>query len=200
MTLDLVKQLREKTGAGILDCQKALTEANNDFDKAIEILRKKGEKVAVNKQDRIMKNGVVDAYIHSNKKIGVLVEVTCETDFVARNQGFREFAHDLAMQIAAVNPRWIAPEDVPAEILKKEKEIYREEVKKALPAGRQEKKPAQVIEKIIEGKLQKFYAEVCLLKQPFIKNDKITIEGLIKEQIAKIGENIKIQRFCRFSL
>lgn len=193
MTIDIIKQLREKTGAGILDCQKALKEANGDFEKAIEILRKKGQKVALNKQKRIMREGVIDAYIHSNKKIGVLIEVTCETDFVSRNPEFREFVHDLAMQIAAVNPQWIAPEDVPAEIIEKEREIYREELKT-------EKKSAQVIEKIIEGKLQKFYTETCLFKQPFIKNDKIIIEDLLKEKIAKMGENIKIQRFVRFTL
>jgi elongation factor Ts len=191
--INLIKQLREKTGAGISDCQKALQEANNDLNKAIEILRKKGQKIALSKQERIMKEGIIDAYIHSNKKIGVLVEVTCETDFVARNQEFRDFVHDIAMQIAATNPQWINPEDVPTEIIQKEKEIYKEELAN-------EKKPAQVIDKIIEGKLQKFYTENCLLKQPFIKNDKITIEDLLKEKIAKIGENIKIQRFVRFSL
>jgi elongation factor Ts len=193
MTLDLVKQLREKTGAGILDCKKALIEAGNNFDNAVEILRKRGQKVALNKQDRAMRDGVIDAYVHSNKKIGVLVEVSCETDFVARNQEFRDFVHDLAMQIAATNPSWLSPDEVPNEIIEKEKEIYREELKK-------ENKPAPVIEKIMEGKLQKFYAENCLLKQLFIKNDKVTIEDLLKEKIAKVGENIKIQKFCRFSL
>lgn len=193
MTVDLVKQLREKTGAGILDCQKALTEAGNNFDNAVEILRKKGQKVALNKQDRAMRDGVIDAYVHSNKKIGVLVEVSCETDFVARNQEFRDFVHDLAMQVAATNPSWLTPDEVPKEVIEKEKEIYREELKK-------ENKPAPVIEKIMEGKLQKFYTENCLLEQLFIKNDKVTIEDLLKEKIAKVGENIKIQRFCRFSL
>lgn len=191
--LNLIKQLREKTGAGVLDCQKVLKEVGGDFNKAVEILRKRGQKVALNKQERVMKDGIIDAYIHSNKKLGVLVEVTCETDFVARNQEFREFVHDLAMQIAAANPSWISPEDVPTEILEKEKEIYRDELK-------HEKKPAHILDKIIEGRLQKFYAETCLLKQPFIKNDKITIEDLLKEKIAKIGENIKIQRFVRFTL
>lgn len=193
MTVDLVKQLREKTGAGILDCQKALTEAGNNFDNAVEILRKKGQKVALNKQDRAMRDGVIDAYVHSNKKIGVLVKVSCETDFVARNQEFRDFVHDLAMQVAATNPSWLTPDEVPKEVIEKEKEIYREELKK-------ENKPAPVIEKIMEGKLQKFYTENCLLEQLFIKNDKVTIEDLLKEKIAKVGENIKIQRFCRFSL
>ncbi|MGB9637530.1 MAG: translation elongation factor Ts [Patescibacteria group bacterium] len=191
--IDQIKQLREKTGAGILDCQKALKEANGNFDKAVEILRKRGQKIALNKQERTMREGVIDAYIHSNKKIGVLIEVTCETDFVARNQEFREFVHDLAMQIAATNPQWIVPKDVPSEIIEKEKEIYRQEIK-------DEKKPAEIIEKIIDGKLQKFYTENCLLKQPFIKNDKITIEDLLKEKVAKMGENIKIQRFIRFAL
>jgi elongation factor Ts len=191
--LNLIKKLREKTGAGFSDCQKALEEANNDIEKAIEILRKKGQKIALAKQERETKEGIIDAYIHSNKKIGVLIEVTCETDFVARNQEFQTFVHDLAMQIAATNPKWISVEDIPPEIIEKEKEIYKEELK-------EEKKSQEVIEKIIEGKLQKFYAENCLLKQPFIKNEKITIEDLLKEKIAKMGENIKIQRFIRFSL
>ena len=193
INLESLKKLREQTGVGMSDCQKALEEAKNNFDKAVEILRKQGQKIALNKQTRTMREGIIDAYVHANKKIGVLVEVSCETDFVARNQIFRDFVHDLAMQIAATNPRWIAPEDVPAEELAKEKEIYAEELKK-------EKKPAAVAEKIIMGKINKFYAETCLTKQPFIKDDKKTIEDLLKEAVAKTGENLKIQRFCRFNL
>ena len=128
--LELIKKLREETGAGMTDCQKALAEAKNDFDKAIEILRKNGQKIALNKQGRTMREGVIDAYIHANKKIGVLVEVSCETDFVARTQGFRDFVHDVAMQVAAANPQWLSPEDVPAEIIAREKDIYSEELKK----------------------------------------------------------------------
>ncbi len=193
INLESLKKLREQTGAGMSDCQKALEEAKNNFDKAVEILRKQGQKIALNKQTRTMREGIIDAYVHANKKIGVLVEVSCETDFVARNQIFRDFVHDLAMQIAATNPRWIAPEDVPAEELAKEKEIYAEELKK-------EKKPAAVAEKIIMGKINKFYSETCLIKQLFIKDDKKTIEDLLKEAVAKTGENLKIQRFCRFNL
>lgn len=198
--IDQIKKLRQQTGAGISDCQKALKEANGQFDKAIEILRKKGQKIALTKQSRVMKNGIIDAYIHSNKKIGVLVEITCETDFVAKNKEFQKFAHDIAMQIAATNPQWIAPEDVPADVIEKEKEIYREELEKIMSTDRRKKKPEAVVKKIIEGKLNKFYQEVCLLKQPFIKDDKITIEGLLNQKISQIGENIKIQRFVRYSL
>lgn len=196
MTLTLIKQLREETGAGVADCQKALQESGGDFDKAVEILRRKGERVAFAKQSRVMKEGILEAYIHSNKKIGAMVELTCETDFVARNQEFRQLAHDLAMQVAATNPQWLKPEDIPNEILEKEKKIYQEEI--SARSGKD--KPAAVKEKIIEGKLNKFYSEVCLIKQPFIKDDKITIERLIVEKIAKLGENIKIQRFVRFSI
>lgn len=196
MTLTLIKQLREKTGAGVVDCQKALQESGGNFDKAVEILRRKGERVAFAKQVRVMKEGVVDAYIHSNKKIGAMVELTCETDFVARNQEFRQLAHDLAMQVAATNPQWLKPGDVPNEILEKEKKIYQEEI----PARGGKDKPAAIKEKIIEGKLNKFYSEVCLIKQPFIKDDKITVEQLIVGKVAKLGENIQIKNFVRFSL
>jgi len=191
-----IKQLREKTGAGVADCQKALQESGGDFDKAVEVLRRKGERVAFAKQSRVMKEGIVEAYIHSNKKIGAMVELTCETDFVARNQEFQQLAHDLAMQVAAANPQWLKPEDIPNEILEKEKKIYQEEI--SVRGGKD--KSAAVKEKIIEGKLNKFYSEVCLIKQPFIKDDKITIEQLIVEKIAKLGENIKIRNFIRFSL
>lgn len=191
--LELLKKLREETGAGMTDCQKALAEAKNNFNKAIEILRKKGQKIALNKQGRTMREGVIDAYIHANKKIGVLVEVSCETDFVARTQNFRDFVHDVAMQIAAANPQWINPEDVPADIIAREKDIYSEELKK-------ENKPQAMVDKIIGGKMNKFFGETCLLKQSFIKDDKKTIEDLLKEAITKTGENLKIQRFCRFNI
>jgi len=182
--LELIKKLREETGAGMTDCQKALSEAKNNFDKAVEILRKNGQKIALNKQGRTMREGVIDAYVHANKKIGVLVEVSCETDFVARTQNFRDFVHDVAMQIAAANPQWINSKDVPADIIAREKE----------------NKPQAMIDKIIGGKMNKFFIETCLLKQSFIKDDKKTIEDLLDETVAKTGENLKIQRFCRFNI
>jgi len=191
--LELIKKLREETGAGMTDCQKALAEANNDFDKAVEILRKKGQKVALNKQGRTMREGIIDSYIHSNNKIGVLIKVSCETDFVARTQNFKDFVHDVAMQVAAANPQWLTPEDVPAEVIAREKDIYGEELKK-------ENKPQAMIDKILDGKMNKFFAETCLLKQSFIKDDKKTIEDLLKEAITKTVENLKIQRFCRFNI
>lgn len=194
MTSDskIVKDLRQTTGAGILECRKALDEAGGDLDKAAEILRKKGQKIFDKKQDREVKEGLIEAYVHSNGKIGVLVELVCETDFVARNKEFRELAHDLAMQVAAVCPLWVKPEDVPQEVLEKEKEIAKE----GLPKG----KPAQVTEKIIEGKIQKFYTQTCLLEQPFIKNENLTIRELIKEKVAKLGENIQVKKFVRFQI
>jgi elongation factor Ts len=191
--VELLKKLREDTGAGMSDCQKALDEAKGDFDKAVEYLRKQGQKIALNKSVRTMREGIVDAYIHANNKLGVLVEVSCETDFVARTEFFKNFVHEVAMQVAAANPRWISPEDVPAEEVAKEKEIYAEELKK-------DKKPAEMMEKILSGKINKFYAETCLIKQTFIKDDKKTVEDLLKETIAKTGENLKIQRFCRFNI
>ena len=192
LDLDIVKQLREKTGLGIVECQKALKQSDGNIEKAIEALRKSGEKLVATKQNRDTNQGIVEAYIHSNKKIGVLLELVCETDFVSRNEEFGELAHNLAMQVAALNPKWVSPEDVPQEILEKEKEIYSAD----LPKG----KPAEVIEKILNGKMQKFYSEFCLLKQPFIKDDKFVIEDLVKEKIAKFGENIKVKRFIRFAL
>ncbi|MBL7141833.1 elongation factor Ts [Patescibacteria group bacterium] len=192
MKNEKIKQLRQKTGIGIVECQKALKQAKGDLEKAVEILRKKGQKVVKNKHGRAVNEGVVEAYIHSNHKIGVLIELVCETDFVARSNEFKQLAHDLAMQVAAVNPQWIKPEDVPKKVLDKEKEIAKEN----LPKG----KPSKVVEKIVKGRLQKFYIENCLLEQPFIKNEKIIIKQLIQEKIAKSGENIQVKRFIRFEL
>jgi len=194
MTSDskIVKNLRQATGAGILECKKALEEAKGDLDKAVEILRKIGQKILDKKQDRKVKEGLIESYVHSNGKIGVLVEVVCETDFVARNREFKELAHDLAMQVAAVCPYWVKPEDVPQEVLEKEREIAKE--------GLPKDKPAQVIEKIIEGKIKKFYAQTCLLEQTFIKDEKLTIRELVKEKVAKLGENIQVRRFVRFQI
>ncbi len=193
MNLDLIKKLREKTGAGVLSCQKALEESKGDFEKAEEILRKKGEKIAAVKSERTTKAGVIGVYLHSNERIAAMVELYCETDFVARNKEFKELAHDLAMQVAATNPSYLKPEDIPKEILEKEKEFYLEEMAK-------EKKPPQILEKIIAGKLEKFFENVCLLKQSFIKDQNIKIEDLIKNKIARLGENIQIRRFIRFEI
>ena|SRR3989338_6119973 len=189
ISADLVKKLREKTNAPMMDCKKALEESNGDMETAIDILRKKGQIVALKKAGRCAKEGAIGSYIHLNSKIGVLLEVNCETDFVARNDDFKQFIKDVSMQIAATSPSYVSREEVPAHILEKEKSILKEGVKN---------KPENVVEKIIQGKLEKFYSEVCLLDQPFVKNDKITIKEYLSELIGKIGENILIRRFVRF--
>lgn len=191
--IEKIKELRQRTGSGILDCKQALIEADGDIEKAIEILRKKGIAKAEKKMERPTAEGVVEAYIHPGERLGVLVEVNCETDFVARNPEFRRFVRDIAMQIAATDPLAISPEDLPPQIVEREKKIYEEQLK---DSG----KPKEVIEKIIQGKLQKFYEEVCLLNQSFIKNPEKTVEVYLKEQIAKFGENIRIRRFARFKI
>ncbi|MEK7584365.1 MAG: translation elongation factor Ts [Patescibacteria group bacterium] len=191
--LDLIKKLREISGAGVVDVKEALVEAGNDESKALDILRKKGQKIASKRQERATQQGVIESYVHANGKIAALVAVACETDFVARNSDFKQFAHEVALQIAATAPQYVSPSDVPADVVAKEKEIYREQLKN-------EGKPAQIVEKILEGKLQKFYSEVCLLKQPYIKDDSKTIEQLLTELIAKIGENIRIEKFIYFTL
>ena len=188
-----VKELREKTGAGMMDCKKALTEANGDMDKAIEILREKGLAAAAKKAGRVAAEGLVESYIHAGGRIGVLVEVNCETDFVAKTEEFRSFVRDIAMQIAAMNPKYVKRDEVPAEEVDKEREILRTQ---ALNEG----KPEHIVEKIVEGRLEKYFKEVCLLEQPFIKDGDKTIEQLVKEMIARIGENISIRRFVRFEL
>ena len=193
VSLELIKQLRERTAAGFMDCKKALEEAKGDIEKAIDILRKKGLAIAAKRAAKEASEGVVTAYIHSNKKIGVLVEVNCETDFVARTSEFQEFAHNLAMQIAATNPVAISRDQVPSEILEREKKIYEEQLKEA-------GKPENIIPKILEGKLEKFYKENVLLEQPFIKNPELTIQDLLNELITKTGEKIVIKRFCRFQI
>lgn len=181
------------TGAGIADVKEALEASKNDIEKAKDFLRKKGQKSAAKKADRSMNEGLIGSYVHSNGKIGILVEVTCETDFVARTEDFKALVHDIALQIAASNPDYVKPEDVPAEMVAKEKAIYEEEMVK-------EKKPAAIKEKIIAGKLEKFYSSACLLKQPFIKDDKKTIQDRVTETITKTGENIQIKRFIRFAM
>ncbi|EEP59983.1 translation elongation factor Ts [Sulfurihydrogenibium yellowstonense] len=189
----LVKTLREMTGAGMLECKSALEEANGDLELAVEILRKKGVAKAAKKAGRETKEGLIHAYIHAGGRIGVLLELNCETDFVARNELFKELANEIALQIAAMKPQYVKREDVPREVAEKEGEIARE-------AAIAEGKPPHIAEKIAEGKLEKFYKEVCLYEQPYIKDDKKTVEELIKEYIAKIGENIQVRRFCRYEL
>lgn len=189
----LVSTLRTQTGAGIVDCKKALEEANGNYEQAVELLRKRGQKVAANKQDRSTKEGLILSYVHPNGKVGVLIELLCETDFVARTDEFKGFAHDVALQIAAMNPLYVRTEEVPAELIEKEKEIYRDQM-----VG--EKKPPEILEKILTGKVAKYYQEVCLLKQQFVKDDSQTIEQLLTQMIAKTGENIQINRFSRMSL
>ncbi|KPU28187.1 elongation factor Ts [Caloranaerobacter sp. TR13] len=192
VTASMVKELRERTGAGMLDCKKALVEANGDLEKAVEILRKKGLSKAAKKAGRVAAEGIVDSYIHGGR-IGVLVEVNSETDFVAKNEEFRQFVRDIAMQIAAQNPKYVSREEVPTEVIEKEKEILKQQ---ALNEG----KPEHIVEKMVEGRLEKFYKEVCLLEQPFIKDPDVTIKDLVTEKIAKIGENIKIRRFVRYEV
>ncbi|HIE06395.1 MAG TPA: translation elongation factor Ts [bacterium (Candidatus Stahlbacteria)] len=191
--LDILKELRARTGAGVLDCRNALIESEGDLDNAIEILRKKGIVKAAKKAGRITKEGIIDAYIHPGERIGVILEVNCETDFVARNQEFRRFVHDIALQIAATDPIAVSRDDIPPDVINREKGIYKDQLDT-------EKKPPQIIEKIINGKLEKFYRDVCLLEQPFVKNPEITINDYLKEHIGKFGENIIIRRFNRYRL
>jgi elongation factor Ts len=193
ITTQMIKELREKTGAGIVDCKKALVEAGGDIEKAVEILRKKGAAKAAKKAERATAEGAVFSYIHGGGKVGVLVELNCETDFVARNETFKELGHEIAMQIAAMAPEYVSKEEVPAEVIEKEKEVLREQ---ALAEG----KPEHIVEKIVEGRLAKFYAEKCLLEQPWIKDDSKTIKDLITDYITKLGENIKVRRFARFEV
>jgi|DewCreStandDraft_4_1066084.scaffolds.fasta_scaffold08808_7 elongation factor Ts len=188
-----VRELRERTGAGMLDCKKALAEAQGDMEKAIQLLREKGLATAQKKAGRVASQGLVGSYIHAGGKIGVLIEVNCETDFVARTAEFQELVRDLAMQVAAANPRWVRREEVPAEVIESERAIYRTQ---AASSG----KPPQVVEKIVEGKLEKFFADTCLLEQPFIKDPDRTVGQLVTEAISRIGENIVVRRFARFQL
>lgn len=191
ITAEQVKDLRDKTGVPMMDCKRALEESNGDTEKAVEILRKKGAAKAAAKATRVAKEGFIGSYIHSNGKIGVLIEINCETDFVAKNQSFREFCKDIAMHIAATNPPYLKREDIPAEILEKEKEIHREQIKD---------KPANVQDKIITGKLEKYFSDVCLMEQAFVKDDKISIKDLINHKITEIGENLVIKRFTRMEV
>ncbi|ACG71525.1 MULTISPECIES: translation elongation factor Ts [unclassified Anaeromyxobacter] len=189
----MVQELREKTGAGMMDCKKALTEAGGDLAKAEEVLRKKGLSAAAKKTGRAATEGAVASYIHMGGKIGVLVEVNCETDFVARTEGFQGLVKEIAMQIAAASPRWVRREEVPADVVAKELEI-------AKAQAREQKKPEAILEKIATGKVEKFYSEFCLMEQAWVKDDKKKIQDVLTDAVAKIGENIQIRRFARFVL
>jgi elongation factor Ts len=189
----MVKELREKTGAGMMDCKEALTKCSGDFEKAIDHLRKKGMSAATKRSSKAAKDGVIASYIHMGGKIGVLVELNCETDFVAKTDDFRLLAKELTMHVAAANPRYLKSEDIPPDVLEREKEIYRSQ-------AMAEKKPEKIWDKIIEGKLKKYYEDVCLLDQKFIKDTAVTVGTLVSNMIAKTGENIVIRRFVRFQL
>ncbi|MBD3377770.1 translation elongation factor Ts [candidate division KSB1 bacterium] len=188
-----VKELREKTGAGMMDCKKALQESNGDVEKATEYLRKKGLQKAEKKVGRQTKDGLIKAYIHPGSRLGVLVEINCETDFVARTDEFQNFANDIAMQVAAAKPLAVSREDLPADLVSKEEDIYKAQAKES---GR----PENVLERIAQGKMEKFYQESCLLEQSFVKDPNKTIQDLLNEMIAKLGENMSIRRFVRFEL
>ena len=193
ITSDMVKELRVKTGAGMMDCKEALAAADGDFEKAIDYLRKKGMSAATKRSSKAAKDGIVASYIHMGGKIGVMVEVNCETDFVAKTEDFQSMARDIAMHVAASNPLFVRADEIPAETLEREKSIYREQLTA-------EKKPEKIWDKIIEGKLKKYNEEVCLVDQKFIKNTDITVGTLVSNMIAKTGENIIIRRFARFQL
>jgi len=193
ITAEMVKDLRERTGIGMMECKSALAECQGDVDKAIEILRKRGHARAQAKASRAASQGIVGSYIHMNGRIGVLVEVNCESDFVARNAEFQELVKELAMQIAAAKPRYVSSEDVPADILAAEKEIIKAQLGDM-------KKPPEIMEKIVQGKLGKFFEEVCLLDQPYIREDKVKVRELVTQAVAKIGENIKVRRFVRYEI
>ena len=193
ITAVMVKELREKTGVGIMDCKEALSETKGDVNKAAEFLRKKGLATAAKRAGRAMSQGTIEAYIHTGSNLGTLVEVNCETDFVAKSDDFKEFAKNMAMHIAATNPLGIRAEDVPEETVNKEREIYRDQ---AAETG----KPDNIIDKIVEGKIKKFFKESCLMEQAYVRNPDMTIADLVNELIAKIGENIRIKRFARFQI
>jgi elongation factor Ts len=193
ISANLVKDLREKTGAGIMDCKQALTDSDGEMEKAVDFLRKKGLATAAKRAGRAMSEGIVQSYIHMGGKLGVMVEINCETDFVAKNVDFQDFARNIAMHIAASNPLGIRPEDISQETLDKEMEIYRAQAKEL-------GKPDNIIDKIAEGKLNKFIKDNCLLNQPYVRDPDITVSDLLNELIAKIGENITVKRFVRFQV
>lgn len=191
--INQIKKLREETGVSLMECKKALEQAQGDLEKAKEILRKRGMEFAAKKKERETKAGIIASYIHSNKKVGVLLDLRCETDFVAQNKEFQTLSHELCLQIAAMSPKFVSPQDVPEEDLERERKIYREQFS---DAGKSEK----LVEEIVEGKIEKYKKEICLLPQPFIKNPDKTIQDVINEYISKLGENIVIKRFVRYEL
>jgi elongation factor Ts len=193
ITTSMIKDLREATAAGVLDCKKALEASGGDVERAKAYLLEKGIAAAAKKADREVKEGLIEAYVHAGSRVGALIELDCETDFVARTEEFRALAHDLAMQVVAANPLYLAPEDIPPHVLEEETKDYRAQ---ARDAG----KPEHIIEKVVEGKLQKYHQEVCLMKQSFIKDDELTVQDIIARMIAKVGENIVVRRFARFEL
>ncbi len=193
ITTEMIKELREETGAGVLDCRNSLQETDGDFDKAAEYLRQKGLAAAAKRADRAVNEGTIGSYIHAGSRVAALVEVNCETDFVAMTDDFLALAHDLAMQAVATKPRYLLPEDIPAEIIEAEKGKHRAQM---ADSG----KPEHVLDKIIEGKLQKYYQEVCLMQQPFIKDEGLTVQDVVTQAAAKLGENIVVRRFVRFEL
>ena len=193
VTKEQIKELREKTGAGVLDCREALTQANGDYKKAVDYLREKGLSKAAKRADRVASDGVIDLYSHGDGRVGVMVEVNCETDFVSRNESFREFAHEMALQIAAANPKWVSEDQIPGEILK-------QEIEDARAFAKSEGKPEKVIDKIVEGRLEKFKNDHVLLRQTYIRDDDMIVQDLLNEKIAFIGENIIVRRFERWEL
>lgn len=193
ITTEQIKELREKTGAGVLDCREALNQADGDFEKAVDFLREKGLAKAAKRADRVASDGVIDLYSHGEGRVGVMVEVNCETDFVSRNESFREFAHEIALQIAAMNPKWISDDQIPEEVIQQEMEDAR-------LFAKAEGKPNNVIEKIVEGRLEKFKDDNVLLRQTYIRDDSLKVQDLLNEKIAFIGENILIRRFERWEL
>lgn len=193
ITADIVKQLRTKTGAGMMDCKRALQEAEGSMDRAIEILRERGLAQAAKKAGRVANEGVVETYLHGGGRIGVLVEVNCETDFVARNTEFKDVVHELSLQVAAARPRWVRREEVPEDVIAAERRIYDAQ-------AQNEGKPPQIAERIVQGRLEKFFQEMCLLEQVYIKDDKKRVGDLVTELIAKMGENIQVRRFARFEV
>lgn len=193
ITSQMVKELRDKTNAGMMDCKKALTETDGDMEKAVDLLRQKGLAVAAKRAGKATREGVIESYIHAGGKIGVIVEVGCETDFVAKTDAFKAFARDVAMHIAAINPVAVSREEVPAEVLQREKDIY---INQAIESG----KPQQIAEKMVVGKMEKFLSEICLMEQKYVKNPDLTVQDLLNELVAKMGENISIKKFARFQI
>ena len=193
ISAEMIKELRQATGAGVLACKKALDAASGDMEKATEALRKKGLVAAAKKAERVTSEGRIEAYVHTGNKLGALVEVNCETDFVARTEEFKSLCHELAMQVAAANPQWVSREEIATDVIEAEKQSYLEQI-----AG--QNKPEHIIERIVEGKLDKFYQEKCLLEQPFIRDDGMTVQQLVTEAIAKMGENVVVRRLSRFQV